>query len=94
MRLAARFRDVFELPVRQATGVHIVGALVAPQALGIEGHGTASAGVGGRGFTFRRAFESCVGEAAEYQSFPAGFVWSQQCGLFRQLSASLGCLWH
>lgn len=69
LRLAARFRDFFELPVSQATGLHIAGALVNPQTLGIHGHGIASAGVGGRGFSFRRAFESCVGEAAEYLSF-------------------------
>ena len=69
MRLAGNFDDVFSMPLPHAPGASFFGALAAPRAFGILGHGANASGVGGRGETLREAFESCVGEAAEYLSF-------------------------
>lgn len=69
LRLASRFDDIFSLPLPHAPGSSFFGALVAPRALGVLGHGPNASGVGGRGITMGGAFESCVGEAAEYLSF-------------------------
>jgi ribosomal protein S12 methylthiotransferase accessory factor len=69
LALAARFERAFSLPMRHAPGAFLFGALAAPERFAIVDH--PAAGVGGRGLTFRRAFESCVGEAAEYLSFIA-----------------------
>ena len=69
MQLASHFDDVFSMPLPHAPGASFFGALVTPGAWGIHGHGTSPSGIGGRGKTLREAFESCVGEAAEYLSF-------------------------
>lgn len=66
--LASRLSDApFRLPLPYAPGGAFVGAMVRPGAFGLEGH--ADAGAAGRGLTPDRAFESCMGEAAEYLSF-------------------------
>jgi len=67
--LASKFDDAFELPMPDAQGAFFLGAKVNPTAFGIAEHGNKTVGVGGRGLTRQRAFESCVGEAAEYLSF-------------------------
>lgn len=69
LRLAARFDDAFALPSLYAPGASFFGALVRPEALGLPEHQGAPASASGRGVTLRQAFESCVGEAAEYLSF-------------------------
>jgi len=69
LALAARFDRAFALPMRHAPGAFFFGAMASPERFAIADH--PAAGVGGRGLTFRRAFESCVGEAAEYLSFIA-----------------------
>ena len=66
IRLAERLEFVFQLPMRHAPGFAFVGAIAAPVAYGIRGHGDVAQGVGGRGTSLRQAFESCMGEAAEY----------------------------
>ena len=69
IRLASQFEDIFSMPLPHAPGAAFFGALVAPRSFGILGHGPDPSGVGGRGTTLREAFESCIGEAAEYLSF-------------------------
>jgi ribosomal protein S12 methylthiotransferase accessory factor len=69
LALAARFDRAFALPMRHAPGAFFFGAMASPERFAIADH--PAAGVGGRGLTFRRAFESCIGEAAEYLSFIA-----------------------
>lgn len=77
LELASRFDDAFRLPMRHAPGAEFFGALVRPAAFDIPGYeerkaeeaGKGAVGVGGRGETLGEAFESCVGEAAEYLSF-------------------------
>lgn len=68
LRLAGKFERCFRLPLPHASGAHFFGAQLAHRAFGLERHGSRAVGVAGRGATFRRAFESCVGEAAEYLS--------------------------
>lgn len=69
LALAARLDRTFRLPMRHAPGACFIGAMVSPERLAIAGH--PATGVGGRGLDIRQAFESCVGEAAEYLSFIA-----------------------
>lgn len=66
LRAAARCRRFFSLRAVHAPGLVALGAEVNPDVLGIMGEATA--GVSGTGLTWREAFESCVGEAAEYLS--------------------------
>lgn len=67
--LAARFERVFQLPMQHAPGAHFFGGMISAGTFGIGDHGDRQVGVGGRGQTLKRAFESCIGEAAEYLSF-------------------------
>ncbi|MGF1445611.1 MAG: YcaO-like family protein [Pikeienuella sp.] len=60
LRLGARMGDVFRLPSELAPGLVAMGAR-SPEAGG--------PGFAGRGLTLAEAFESCMGEAAEYLSF-------------------------
>lgn len=67
--LASKFERVFQIPMPHAPGGSFFGGMVSPAAVGIGGHGDAPIGAGGRGETLAQAFESCMGEAAEYLSF-------------------------
>jgi len=69
LALASKFERVLELPLPHGPGAAFFGAMVSPAALGIDGHDPEPVGVAGRGIDFRQAFESCVGEAAEFLSF-------------------------
>lgn len=69
LALAARLDRTFRLPMRHAPGAFFFGAMASPERFAIPGQ--PATGVGGRGLTLRRAFESCIGEAAEYLSFIA-----------------------
>ncbi|MEM1048227.1 MAG: YcaO-like family protein [Pseudomonadota bacterium] len=69
LSLAATFSRAFRLPLPHAPGAAFFGAMGMPSALGITGYGNDAVGFAGRGMTFGQAFESCVGEAAEYFSF-------------------------
>jgi len=66
LALAARCRDRFQLPLPHTPGAFAYGAMADPKDFGIDGPG---AGTGGRGLTLQHAFESCMGETAEYLSF-------------------------
>jgi len=66
LALAARCRDRFQLPLPHTPGAFAYGAMVDPKDFGIDGPG---AGTGGRGLALQHAFESCMGETAEYLSF-------------------------
>jgi len=66
--LAARFERLFPLPMKNAPGAFFWGGLISPEAIGGSGHSGEPVGVSGRGKTLKRAFESCIGEAAEYAS--------------------------
>ncbi|WP_136659775.1 YcaO-like family protein [Nitratireductor sp. XY-223] len=68
LSLAAGLDDVFELPLPYAPGVRFFGAMVSPERYGIRDT-NGNVGMAGRGLDRRRAFESCIGEAAEYLSF-------------------------
>jgi len=66
LRVAAGFQRIFSLPAEDAPGLIALGAEADPGGLGVV---DAPAGaVSGTGLTFRQAFESCVGEGAEYIS--------------------------
>lgn len=67
--LAARFEKIFELPMPFAPGAKFVGGMVATMVNGVDTGGRIVQGVGGRGTHLRQAFESCLGEAAEFLSF-------------------------
>jgi len=67
--LASQLKDIFHLPTRYPSKASFFGAIIEPETFGFFGFGKTSVGVGGRGFTVQQAFESCVGEAAEYLSF-------------------------
>ncbi|POF27928.1 YcaO-like family protein [Roseibium marinum] len=69
MALACRCDDLFTLDMPHASGASFFGAKFSPAAFGISGFGSAPASAGGRGVSLREAFESCLGEAAEYLSF-------------------------
>lgn len=66
LALAARCKDRFALQMPHAPGAFAFGALVDPASFGLTGP---VAGTGGRGLTKAHAFESCMGETAEYLSF-------------------------
>lgn len=69
LALASQFDRAFQLPMVHAPGAAFFGGMISPSSFGIDGHSEAAVGIGGRGATFRQAFESCVGEAAEHLSF-------------------------
>lgn len=69
LNLAAGCDDLFNLGMPHAPGAFFFGAKVNPASFGIHGHGSASVGVAGRGLTIGEAFESCMGETAEFLSF-------------------------
>ncbi|WP_417670309.1 YcaO-like family protein [Roseibium sp.] len=69
LALAARCDDLFSLDMPHAPGASFVGAKFCAQSFGINGHGSQVVGAAGRGLTFKQAFESCLGETAEYLSF-------------------------
>jgi ribosomal protein S12 methylthiotransferase accessory factor len=66
LRAAANFRRIFTLNAVDAPGLVALGAEVGPPTTGAAGAQPGS--VAGTGFTFRQAFETCVGEAVEYLS--------------------------
>jgi len=68
LNLASRFGRAFQLPMRHAPGAAFFGGIISPTAFGLSRH-TDTLGVGGRGESFQKAFQSCVGEAAEFLSF-------------------------
>lgn len=68
LNIASIFDDFFQLPLPHAPGASFFGAMVSPTSCGTDAEGCNSIGVGGRGINLRQAFESCVGEAAEYLS--------------------------
>lgn len=70
LKLASRLERVFSLPLPYSRGVAFFGAVVLPESFGASEH--KSSGVAGRGKTLQQAFESCMGEAAEYLSFIEG----------------------
>jgi ribosomal protein S12 methylthiotransferase accessory factor len=61
---AGRFQRIFSLPAEDAPGLVVLGAEVDAGCLGVADAPTG--GVSGAGLSFRQAFESCVGEGAEY----------------------------
>ncbi|MCP4182440.1 MAG: YcaO-like family protein [Hyphomicrobiales bacterium] len=69
LKLASKFDRGFELPMRFSPGAFFLGAMVSPSTYGNFDFLPATTGVGGCGETFRRAFEGCCGEAAEFLSF-------------------------
>jgi ribosomal protein S12 methylthiotransferase accessory factor len=66
LRAAAGLRRIFSLHAADAPGLVALGAEADPAAAGVTGF--PPAGVSGAGFTFRQAFETCIGEAVEYLS--------------------------
>jgi ribosomal protein S12 methylthiotransferase accessory factor len=64
LRAAAGFRRLFSLRAVDAPGLVALGAEADAGCLGVAD--APVGGVSGAGLTFRQAFESCVGEAAEY----------------------------
>jgi len=69
LALAGRLEKIFELPLPHAPGAKFVGGMVSANSNGVVNHGNARMGVGGRGVSLQQAFQSCIGEAAEYLSF-------------------------
>tara|TARA_R110002126_G_scaffold291767_1_gene457322 strand:+ start:139460 stop:140845 length:1386 start_codon:yes stop_codon:yes gene_type:complete len=69
LQLASRLERLFELPHPDAVGATFWGGLVSAHAVPKDRHDNHLVGVGGRGVTPRQAFESCIGEAAEFLSF-------------------------
>lgn len=67
--LARKLEKIFELPMPFAPGGNFVGGMVSAHMLGVEGPKRVVQGVGGRGMSLQRAFEGCLGEAAEFLSF-------------------------
>ncbi len=66
LRVAAGFRRLFTLRSEDAPGLLALGAEADAGALGVAD--APVGGVSGVGLNFRQAFESCVGEGAEYLS--------------------------
>jgi ribosomal protein S12 methylthiotransferase accessory factor len=66
LRTAANFQRIFAIDAPDAPNLAVLGGEVEPSRFGLGGGPTGS--VSGTGPTFRRAFESCVGEGAEYVS--------------------------
>jgi ribosomal protein S12 methylthiotransferase accessory factor len=68
LRLAARSKRTFHLPLPHLPGASFLGAQFALSPFGFEGHEIARVNAGGRGWHLGEAFESCMGEAAEHLS--------------------------
>lgn len=68
LQLAAQFDNAFSLLMQYSPGAFFFGAMLTPSSIMSAASLTTSTGVGGRGGTFRQAFESCMGEAAEFLS--------------------------
>ena len=60
--------DLFPIPSTDAPGLHILGGVADPAALGAIGTGVPKASLAGSGPTLRAALEACLGEAVEYLS--------------------------
>ena len=69
LSLASQLQDIFHLPTRHPSKASFFGAIIEPETFGVLGFSETPVGVSGRGFTVQQAFESCIGEAAEYLSF-------------------------
>ena len=69
LKLASKMNRAFQLPSPHAPGATFFGGTMAAVTFGLAAHGHGSASAGGRGTTFRAAFEGCLGEVAEYISF-------------------------
>ncbi len=69
LRLAAKLERVFQLPLPYAPGACFFGGVVAPGKLSEVMVEAPPAGVAGRGTNIKQAFETCLGETAEYISF-------------------------
>jgi len=69
LSLASQLKDIFHLPTRHPSKASFFGAIIEPETFGFFGFSETPVGIGGRGFTVQHAFESCIGEAAEYLSF-------------------------
>lgn len=69
LTLAGCMERVFTLPMPHAPGAHFCGAELSHASFGLDGCSPATVGTGGRGETYREAFESCMGETAGYLSF-------------------------
>jgi ribosomal protein S12 methylthiotransferase accessory factor len=66
LRAASGFQRIFALRADEAPGLIALGAEAGPGCIGVRD--AQAGGVSGTGLTFRQAFESCVGEGAEYIS--------------------------
>jgi ribosomal protein S12 methylthiotransferase accessory factor len=96
LRVAAGFRRIFSLRAEDAPGLVVLGAEADAGGLGVVD--APAVGVSGTGLTFRQAFESCVGEGAEYIS---GFatpddklVWLTEQEALADATASMRALWQ
>lgn len=69
LNLAGRFTKFLQLPMPFAPGAVFFGSMVTPSRFDISGHSDAASGTAGSGLNYAAAFESCVGEAAEFLSF-------------------------
>jgi ribosomal protein S12 methylthiotransferase accessory factor len=68
LSLAGRLDRVFQLSAPSAPGFFFFGAEVRPEIAGPMHAGAACANVTGKGTSLQEAFESCIGEAAEFLS--------------------------
>lgn len=75
LRLAGRLERVFQLPSPQVPQGFFLGSELAPGRFGLEAPDGNLVSASGRGLTLAAAFESCIGEAAEYLSF---LSWGQE----------------
>ncbi|GAB4394468.1 MAG: hypothetical protein Tsb0032_19900 [Kiloniellaceae bacterium] len=69
LRLAAQLERLFQLPSPHVPRAVFLGSEVAPASFGLASPDGRLASASGRGLTPGAAFESCIGEAAEYLSF-------------------------
>lgn len=68
LRVGTRLESFFQLSHARAPGLHLFGAQADPGTLIAEMVGEPMLNFGGAGTSLRSAFESCLGEAAEYLS--------------------------
>lgn len=69
LKLASKLNRAFQLPSPHAPGAVFFGGTISAATFGLSQHGDGAASAGGRGTDFQSAFESCLGESAEYISF-------------------------
>ena len=69
LALAERFSDTSIFPNKRAPGATFFAGIIEPKSFGVRGHGDILQSPSGRGLNLKGAFESCLGEAAEYLSF-------------------------